>query len=681
MESNPLLLEFDTPFQTPPFDLIKLAHFKPAFEEAMSLHKQEMESIITLEEDATFENTIEALELSGQVLTQVSRVFFNLNSANTNDEMQAIAQEVAPKLSKHGDDINLNPVLFTRVKAVWEKKDELGLESDQVKLLDDLYISFVRGGANLDEKDKTRLREINQKLSVLTLKFGQNVLAETNAFKLIVDAESDLKGLPDSLVEAAKKEAVKANQESKWIFTLQNPSVMPFLQYAESRELREQIWNAYRLRGDQENEFNNTKIVQEITNLRIERAHLLGYKTHADYVLEHSMAKTPQTVLELLNDLWKPALKKSTNEADDMKALIKQDGHAFELAPWDWSFYAEKIRKERFDLDETELSEYFSLEAVREGIFYVVQQLYGLSFRLRDDISVYQEEVIAYEVLDASDDHLGVLYMDFHPRASKRGGAWLTSYRAQTMKMGSRQAPIISIVCNFSRPAEGKPALLTFDEVETFFHEFGHALHGLLSNVRYQSQAGTAVTRDFVELPSQIMENWAAEPEVLKVYAKHYKTGESIPDSLIKKLLAAGTFNQGFGTVEYLAASFLDMYYHTLDKPISDDISSQEKNEMGKLGLPDEIIPRYRSTYFQHIFSGGYSSGYYSYIWSGVLDTDAFDAFKQSGNVFNPNLAMAFRTQILERGDTDNPMDMYVAFRGREPKVDALLKKRGLEAV
>jgi len=676
-DMNPLLIDYSTPFHVPPFNDIKLEHYKPAFDEGMKLHKAEIAAITESKEAPTFENTILALEESGKVLDRVATVFFNLNSANTSEQMQEIAQEVAPLLSGHGDDISLNPLLFARVKAVWEKKDQLNLRGDQLKLLDDSYKSFVRGGANLSDADKETFRGINEKLSVLTLKFGQNVLSETNAFQLVIDNQKDLAGLPENLVLAAAETARKKGPEGKWVFTLSNPSVMPFLQYAENRELREKIWDAYRKRGDNGNEYDNNGILTDITNLRIKRAQLLGYRTHADYVLEPSMAKNPGNVYALLNDLWKPAVKKAVAEAKDLQQVIDKSKGKFKVQPWDWRFYSEQIRKERYALDESELSEYFSLNAVRDGIFYVVENLYGLTFKERKDIPVYHEEVTAYEVSNSDGSHLGVLLMDFHPRDSKRGGAWMTSYRSQSMKDGKRVAPVISIVCNFSRPAGDKPALLTFDEVTTYFHEFGHALHGMLSNVEYESQSGTSVPRDFVELPSQIMENWATDPEVMKVYAKHYKTGEIIPKELLDKIEKAGTFDQGFATVEYLAASYLDMDYHTQTSPIEGNISKRETDAMKKIGLPDEIISRYRSTYFQHIFAGGYSSGYYSYIWSGVLDTDAFAAFKQKG-LFDKGLADGFRKNVLEKGGTEDPMKLYVQFRGREPKVDALLKKRGL---
>ncbi len=677
---NPFFEAYDTPFEVPPFDKIENQHFTPAIEEGIVREQAEIDEITNNPEDPTFANTIEAMEKSGELLSKVNTVFFNLNSANTNDTLQTIARDMAPELSKHGDNISLNEKLFQRVKTVWDNKDQLDLNQEQQKLLEKTYKSFVRSGANLNEGDKTKMREINSKLSVLSLQFGQNLLAETNAFNMVISDESELAGLPQELKTAAANDAKAAGEEGKWMFTLQNPSVMPFLQYAENRELRKKIWEAYKNRGDQRNDKDNKEILMEIANLRMEKAQLLGYDTHADYVLEESMAKNAENVYNLLNQLWTPALEKAKEEAMDMKGLIKTSGENFELEPYDWRFYEEKIRQNRFDLDEQEVKPYFSLKNVQEGVFMVTNRLFGLQFEEINNIPVYHPDVKAYEVKEADGAHVGVLLMDFHPRASKRGGAWMTSYRPQQTVEGDRKAPVISIVCNFSKPAGDAPALLTFDEVTTFFHEFGHALHGLLSNVQYRSLAGTSVPRDFVELPSQIMENWATEPAVLKEYAKHYETGEVIPDEIIEKLQNSGTFGQGFGTTEYLAASLLDLDYHTQDKPITTSASEFENASLAKMGLTDEIIPRYRSTYFQHIFSGGYSSGYYSYIWSGVLDTDAFQAFKET-ELFNPEKADAFRKEILEKGGTDDPMAMYVRFRGAEPKIDALLKKRGLDKV
>lgn len=676
--TNPFFEAYDTPFEVPPFDKIKNEHFAPALREGMKQQQQEIDAIVNNPDAPTFENTIEAMEFSGDLLSRVNIVFSNLNSANTNDELQAIAREMAPELSKHNDNINLNEKLFAKVKMIWEQKETLSLNAEQEKLLEKRYKAFVRSGANLSEPDKEKMRAINSKLSTLSLQFGQNLLAETNAYQLVIDNQDDLSGLSESQIEAAAGDAKAAGMEGKWLFTLQNPSVMPFLQYADNRELRRQIWEAYQIRGNQGNDQDNQAILLEIANLRREKANLLGFKTHADYVLEETMAKNPENVYNLLNQLWTPAQAKAKVEGAEMQAMINASGKDFELAPWDWRYYEEKLKQQKFDLDEQEVKPYFALDKVQEGVFMVVKNLWGLTFEEIKNIPVYHPDAKAYEVKEADGSHVGVLYMDFHPRASKRGGAWMTSYRAQKTINGERNAPVISIVCNFTRPTSDAPALLTFDEVSTFFHEFGHALHGLLSNVQYRSLAGTSVPRDFVELPSQIMENWATEPTILKQYAIHYKTGEVIPDALIEKLQKSGTFGQGFGTTEYLAASLLDLDYHTQTSPISITADEFEKASMDKIGLIDEIIPRYRSTYFSHIFSGGYSSGYYSYIWSGVLDTDAFQAFKET-DLFNQDKAQAFRKEILERGGTDDPMKMYVNFRGAEPKIDALLKKRGLD--
>lgn len=679
-DMNPFLQEYNTPYGVPPFDAIKNEHFKPAMEEGIKQHQQEIDAIADSKQAPTFENTILAMEDAGLVLKRVSRVFYNLNAAHTNDSIQKIAQEMAPQLAQHSDNIYLNGKLFARVKQLWEGRDELHLNAEQLKLLENAYKSFVRSGANLNEADQEKLRKINAELSVLSLKFGQNILAETNAYQLVIEDEKELTGLPQELIEAATIEAKQAGKEGQWVFTLQNPSVMPFLQYADNRELRKQIWEAYRRRGDQGNAYDNKEILKKMVNLRRERAQLLGYENHAHYVLEESMAKTPENVYKLLNQLWAPALEVAKTEMQDIQKEIDAAGANFKAAPYDWRYYAEKIRKERFDLDEQALKPYFSLDSVREGIFMVAHKLYGLTFHPLSDIPKYHEEVVAYEVREADGTHVGILYMDFHPRASKRGGAWMTSYRTQKTENGERVAPVISIVCNFSKPTGKAPALLTFDEVTTFFHEFGHALHGLLSNVTYESLAGTSVPRDFVELPSQIMENWAAEPEVLKMYAKHYKTGEVIPDELIEKLKKSGTFDQGFATTEYLAASLLDLDYHTQTENMEEEVNSFEQTSMDEIGLIDEIIPRYRSTYFNHIFAGGYSSGYYSYIWSGVLDTDAFEAFKEK-SLFDQATAKSFRENILEKGGTEDPMEMYKKFRGAEPSIEPLLKKRGLDRV
>ncbi|ADQ19226.1 peptidyl-dipeptidase Dcp [Leadbetterella byssophila DSM 17132] len=674
-QDNPFLKPYLTPYEVPPFDQIKVEHYKPAFLEGMKIQKAEMEAIANSTAKPTFENTILAMENSGELLTKVSTVFSNLTSANTNKEMQALSQELAPLLAKHSDDINLNEKLFKRVEQVWNQKENLNAE--QKRLLELKYKAFVRSGARLSAADKEKLRELNGRLSMLGVKFGNNILTETNAFELVLEKPEELAGLPDALIESAATLAKAKGKEGKYIFTLQNASVMPFLQYSSRRDLRFKIWNAYQLRANNDNEADNKENALQLANLRNEKARLLGYANHAAYSLEQTMAKTPEKVYELLQQLWAPALSNAKIEEADILKMMESEGVAGPVQPYDWRYYTEKIRKQRFDLDEQEIKPYFSLENVRSGIFAVTEKLYGLKFEALNNVPKYHEDVTVWKVTEKDGTEVGLLYMDMHPRASKRGGAWMTSYRPQTMKGGKRISPVISIVCNFTPPTADAPALLTFDEVTTFFHEFGHALHGLLSNVNYKSMAGTSVSRDFVELPSQIMENWAAEPAVLKMYARHYKTGELIPDELIKKLEQSATFDQGFATVEYLAASLLDMDYHTQAGDIAIDVNAFEKQSMQKIGLISSIIPRYRTTYFQHIFSGGYSAGYYSYIWSGVLDTDAFSVFK-STDLFHPEKAKSFRKNILEKGNTEDPMELYKRFRGSEPKIDALLKKRGL---
>lgn len=674
---NPLLAAYDTPFNVPPFDKIKDEHFRPAFEEALKKHNLEIDSIVNNTEEPNFANTIVALENAGSLLGNISTVFYNLNSANTNDTIQAIAKDLAPLISAHSDEIRLNAKLFAKVKSVYDAKASSELDAEDKKLLDETYKSFVRSGANLSDSDKESLKKINAELSVLTTQFGQNLLAETNAYELVVDKKEDLAGLSEGLVAAAADVAKTKGKEGKWVFTLSNPSVMPFLQYAENRELRKQIWNAYQSRGNNGNDNDNKESLIKIANLRLEKAKLLGYASHAAYVLEESMAANPTNVYALLNKLWSPALAKAKVEAADIQKEIAAEGGSFDVAPYDWRYYAEKIRVKRFALNEEEIKPYFSLSAVREGAFETAKKLWGISFVALTNVPTYHEEVEVYEVKDKDGSHLGLLYADFFPRDSKRGGAWMTSYRSQQTKDGKRVAPVISIVCNFTKPVGDQPALLTFDEATTLFHEFGHALHGLFSNVKYKTLAGTSVSRDFVELPSQIMENWAADPEVLKTYAKHYKTGEAIPDSLIAKMDKAGSFDQGFATTEYVSASLLDMNYHAATSPITIDANTFEKSAMAKAGLIDAIIPRYRSTYFQHIFSGGYSAGYYAYIWAEVLDSDAYAAFKEKG-LFDQATAESFRKNILEKGGTQDPAELYKAFRGQDPDPIHLMKKRGL---
>ena len=676
-KENPFLNLYDTPHGVPPFDKIRSEHFKPAYEEALRQHSAEVDSIAAITEAPTFENTILALENAGTLLTRVSYVFSNLSSSTTNDTLKALDTELAPKLAAHRDNISLNERLFGRVKTVWDQRDTLDLNSEQLMLLERSYKNFVRNGANLNEADKTELREINAQIAELTTQFGQNVLAETNAFELVVDSEGMLAGLSDGLKAAAAEAANAKGLEGKWVFTLSNSSVMPFLQYADNRELRRQIWEAYKNRGANGNDNDNSGILVEIANLRLKKANLLGYATHAHYVLEEAMAENPTNVKKLLDDLWKPAIAKAKAEAYDIQKEIAAAGEDFQAAPYDWRYYSEKIRQQRFSLSEAELQPYFSLASVRQGAFDVANKLYGLQFKRLEDMPIYHHEVEVYEVSEADGAPVGIFYVDYFPRESKRPGAWMSSFRRQYKESGERVAPVIVNVCNFTAPVGDQPALLTFDEANTLFHEFGHALHGLLSDVTYRSLSGTSVSRDFVELPSQVMENWAEDPAVLKEYAKHHETGETIPDALIAKLESAGTFGQGFATVEYLASAILDFDYHTITSPITVSAEEFEKASMEKAGLIDEIIPRHRSTYFSHIFSGGYSAGYYSYIWAEVLDADAFAAFKET-SLYDKATADAFRQNILEKGGTEKPAELYRKFRGADPDPVYLMKKRGL---
>ncbi|MBW8330458.1 MAG: M3 family metallopeptidase [Prolixibacteraceae bacterium] len=673
--SNPFFSEYKTPFQVPPFNEIKLEHFMPAIDAGIEEQLAEIKAITDNKEEPSFENTILAFDQSGELLRKAS-IFSTLKSANTNDEMQALAREITPKMSAHRDNIMLNKDLFTRVKAIYEKRNEMNLDADQLRVVEKYYQDFERNGANLPDEQQAELRKLNEELSMLSLNFGENMLAETNKnFKLVVDNEADLKGLPADVIAAAAELAKKDSMEGKWVFTLQKPSMLPFLQYAENRELREKLYKGYISRGDNNNANDNKEIIAKIITLRDKRAKLLGFDNFADYVVDINMAKTPENINDFLMKLWTPALERAKVERADMQAMINKEGGNFKLASWDWWFYAEKVRKAKYDLDEAQLKPYFKLENVVDGMIYVASKLYGVQFIKRDDIPVYHEEAIAYEVQEADGKHIGVFYMDYHPRPGKNAGAWCTSYRSQSYENGQRITPVVSIVCNFTRPAGEVPALLSFEEVTTLFHEAGHAFHTLFADGPYR-RTSRDVARDFVELPSQIMEHWASEPEVLRIYAKHYETGEVIPEELITKLTKSAQFNQGFETVEYLAAALLDMDLHT--QPFNGDVAASEKASMDKIGLIDEIVPRYRSTYFSHIFSGGYSAGYYVYIWAAVLDADAFDAFKQSGDIFNPEYAAKFRTLLTKCG-TDDGMVIYKNFRGQEPSIEPLLKNRGLK--
>lgn len=671
---NPFFAEYDTPFKVPPFDIIKPEHFIPAYEKGMEQQIAEIEKLVNNPDAPTFENTIVALDRSDKLLSEVSRVFGGLSGANTNDEIKAIQKEMAPRLAAHRDEINLNKKLFERIKAVYEQRDELNINNEQMYLLENLYKRYVRNGANLNDEDQAKLKEINQELSKLGVQFGQNVLAETNEFKLVIESEEDLAGLPESSITGAAEAAKEAGLEGKWVFTTHKPSMIPFLQYSEKRDLREKLYRAYTKRGDNDNQHDNKKILSDLIKLRVERANLLGYKTYADYVLETRMAGNPQNVYDLLNRLWDASLPIAKRERQEMQAIVYREGGGFKLASWDWWYYAEKLRKEKYQLDDTELRPYFVLNNVRDGAFWVANQLYGLTFKELKGMPLPHSDAQVFEVKEADGSHCGVLYMDFHPRTSKRAGAWCGTYRGQSRKYGEEIDPVVNLVCNFSKPVGDNPAMITLEEVETLFHEFGHGLDNLLSNVTYGT---TFRSSDFSELPSQIMEHWAMEPMVLKHYAKHYQTGEPIPDSLIDKIMKSGLFNQGFITVEYLAACLLDMKYHTLTESQDLDINQFEKDYFDEIGLIPEIISRYRSTYFSHII-GGYAAGYYGYIWCEVLDCDAFEAFKET-SLFDQKTANAFRKSILEVNGTADYMSMYLNFRGREPRIEPLLKNRGLQ--
>ncbi len=674
--ANPFFSEWQTPFGVPPFDQIRTEHFLPAIERGIAEHNRELAAIAGSEAPPTFANTVEALDASGRLLEKVNGVFFNLSSAETSDALQAIQRQVAPMLAGHRDDLRLDPALFRRLRAVWDARASLSLDADQKKLLEDTWKDFVRGGALLPKQGQQRLRAINAELAGLSVKFGNNLLDEMKAGRLVIEKPEDLAGLPERVVAGAAEAAQKAGLDGKWLFTLQAPSLWPFLQSADNRELRRQLFTAYLTRCDHGDARDNKQTAARIAALRAESARLLGYATHADFVLDENMAKTPARVFELLDRLWTPAKAVVAREAADLQAAIQADGKDFTLEPWDWSYYAEKVRRARFDLDEQALRPYFPLERVREGAFQVASRLYGITFTELRDLPVYNPEVKAFEVKDADGSHLAVFYVDYHPRPGKRGGAWSSRYRGTWVEHGVGVRPVVVNVGNFSRPTGDTPALLSLEEVETLFHELGHGLNSMLSKVRYRSLASPP--RDFVELPSQIMENWATEPEVLQSYARHWKTGEVIPAALVEKIKQSRRFNQGFATVEYLAASFLDMDWHTLADSTERDAAAFEKASLARIGMPARIEPRYRSPYFQHIFAGGYSSGYYSYIWAEVLDADAFQAFKERG-LFDAKTARAFRTNVLERGGSEEAMALYLRFRGREPSIEPLLEKRGLK--
>ncbi len=675
--ANPLLEDFNTPFGVPPFEEIKAEDYKQAFEVGIDQHEKEIQAIVNNQEAPDFGNTIEAFERSGKLLNRNNLVFENILSSETSDILQQIAKEQAPLLSDHWDNILMNSKLFERIEQVYQEKSKLNLSTEQKMLLDKIRKDFVRGGAKLSDSDKLKLKEINAKLSVLSLQFGDNVLADNNAFELFITDEKDLAGLPESVIDAASESAKKKGQSEGWSFNLNKPSLIPFLQYAENRELRKKMYLAYYQRGNNHNLNNNKAILKQMVNLRLKKAKMLGYKTYSDYTLEESMAKKPKAVFDLLSKITPAAIELAKMEKERLQEISDQDKDNITIEPWDWWYYTEKLRKEKYDLDETQLRPYFPLENTVKGLFDVLNKLYGITFKINREIPVYQKDVLPYEVHEEGGNLTGILYMDFFPRPSKQGGAWMTAYRDQHFENGKNVIPIISVNFNFTSPTKSKPALLSFEEVETLFHECGHAIHGLFSNCKYESLAGTEVPRDFVEMPSQILENWASEPEVLKSYARHYKSGNPIPDKLIEKLEASRKFNLGFNLTEYLAATHLDMSWHTLTTIFTGEVDEFEKDSMSRIQLIREILPRYRSTFFNHIFSGGYASGYYSYVWSEVIDADAFQAFKET-SLFDKSTAERFRKEILAKGGTEDPMQLFKNFRGREPETDAYMKKKGL---
>ncbi|MEG0518632.1 MAG: M3 family metallopeptidase [Bacteroidales bacterium] len=676
--TNPLLTEWNTPFGIPPFELVKPEHYMPAYKEAMAAEIAEIDAIINNKEEPNFENTILAYDNTGELLSKVSAVFGSANGVNSNDTLQNIAKELSPLQSAHSSAISLNEKLFQRIKVVYDKRADLNLDADQMRLVEETYRGFERGGANLPADKKEELKKLNAEISALQLQFGQNLLKETAAFNLVIDKQEDLKGLTENQIAEAAARAEKAGQTGKWMFGLDNPSIMPFLANAQNRDLRQQMFTAYINRCNNNNEADTKNIIKKLIDLRLKRAQIMGKETAAAFILEDRMAKTPEAVYQLLDQIWKPAIKVANNEANDMRAIIAKEGSNIQLEGWDWRYYAQKAMNEKFNLSEAEMAPYFKLENVRDGIFYVANKLYGLTFTQLTNVPLPNEEAVAFEVKDRDSSHLGVVFFDMFARpGAKRGGAWCGGFRGQSYKDGKRVAPLVTIVGNFTRPVGDQPALLTTDEVETYFHEFGHGLASLLKDVKYKGLGG--YPRDFVELPSQINEHWAFAPEVLKVYAKDYKTGEVIPQSLVDKMVKAGKYGQGFATTEYLAASLLDMDYHVLKSvPADFDVEKFEAKVLGDRDILPQIPPRYRSTYFNHTFTGGYTAGYYSYIWAEVLDADAFQAFVEKKDIFNQEVATKFRTEVLERANEADAMDLYVNFRGKEPGIDPLLKNRGL---
>ena len=678
--ANPILEDWDTPFGVPPFDRIESEHYLPAFRASMEANNAEIDAIIANPDAPTFDNTIEALELSGSKLSRVARIFFAVDGANSDDVTKETAKTIAPELSAHNDNISLNKELFERVLAVYEQRDGLDLSAEQAHLLNETHKQFVRSGANLEDAAQEKLREINSELAELSQQFSENLLDETNNFELLVTDRADLGDIPASLVALAAEEAKRRGHECDecWVFTLHRPSVNPFLQYSPNREMRKTLFDGYAMRGDNDNEQDNKAIISRMVSLRAERSALMGYDNHASFILSDNMAENPDNVYKLLDQVWKPALARSKEERADMQAMMTADGIDDRLRGWDWRYYTEKVRKAKYDLDDDALRPYFEVNAVRDGVFSLATALWGLEFEQRDDLPTWHPDQQVFEVKEADGSHLAILYLDYFARESKRGGAWMNALRSQSNVDGF-VTPIVTNNFNFPAPTEGSPSLLSLTNAETFFHEFGHALHGMFSDVRYTSLSGTSTPRDFVEFPSQIMENWMRTPQVLGMFAKHYETGEPIPQEVVEKINASAKFNQGFATVEYMAAAYLDMAYHVVDSTEAVEPRGFEDAAMADIGLIEEILPRYRSGYFAHIFSSptGYSSGYYSYLWSNILDADAFMAFQET-DILDKETAARYREEILSKGGTRPGMELYRNFRGRDPEIEPLLEARGL---
>ncbi len=675
---NPFFTDYNTPFDVPPFDRIDDEHFLPAIEEGIRQHQAEIDDIINDPEPPTYENTIVAYDQAGGLLRMVTPVFRGLRSAETNPRLQEIAREATPMLSAHSNAIRMNQDLFARIQAVYEQRNELELDKEQMRVVEMYYRDFERSGAALAEAEREQLSKLNERMSMISLQLGENQLAETNAFQLKLETEEDLVGLPESVRSAAAEAAEKAGVDALGIVTLHNPSWIPFLRYSERRDLREKVFTAYFMRGDNDNEHDNKELFSELMQRRQEMSRLLGFNNYAEYFQAIQMAEKPENVYDFLYEIWEPSLELAKQERDQMQTIIEREGGDFDLEPWDWWYYAEILRKEQYDLEDAELKPYFAIENVREGNFLLANKLFGLTFEPRPEVPVYHEEVEAFEVFDQDGSHLGILFIDPHPRPGKRGGAWCGTYRSGAYEDGEKIHPIVTIVMNFSRPSGGKPALLTWDETTTYFHEFGHALHNFFADGRYR-RTSRSVPRDFVELPSQILENFAGEPRLLNKYALHYETGERMPDRLQEKMRNAEFFNQGFINTEYIAAAILDMDWHTARHGNEIDVRAFEEESLRNMGLIKEIKPRYRTTYFGHIFGTGYAAGYYVYRWAGVLDADAFMAFKESDDLFNQELAERFRKYILAENALRDGMEAYVKFRGQEPDIEPFLVRSGLK--